>query len=113
MQYVVQATTNRGCKATDTLLVHVVCKQGLAGIPQAFSPNNDGLNDRFHIGALGIKNIQHIVIYGRNGNKVFERRNINPDDRNADWDGTFNSYPMPNRHVCVYDSAYMRCRRSI
>ncbi len=52
-------------------------------IPNVFTPNNDGINDEFVI-----KNLEHypnsrIVIYNRNGKKVFEHHNY---DGNW-WDG--------------------------
>ena len=93
--YTVEATDNYGCKGTDTVLVTVVCKESLVGVPDVFTPNGDGKNDRFGMAGYGIKTITHFVIFGRNGNKVFERNNVNPLDTNASWDGTCNNTSMP------------------
>ncbi len=93
--YTVTATDNFGCKGSDTVMVNIVCKESLVSVPQIFSPNNDGKNDCFRITASGVKIITHFVIYGRNGNKVFERNNISPYDNNASWDGMSNSAYLP------------------
>ncbi len=75
--------------------VTVVCKESLVNVPQIFSPNGDGQNDRFHVIAQGLKTIRHIVIYGRNGNKVFERNNVSPYSNDASWDGMSNHQYLP------------------
>ncbi|MBI2271484.1 MAG: gliding motility-associated C-terminal domain-containing protein [Bacteroidetes bacterium] len=52
-------------------------------IPDAFTPNNDRLNDTF--GAVGKGIVEYkMVIYDRWGNFVFESTDINKQ-----WDGTF------------------------
>ena len=94
-RYTVEATDNYGCKATDSVLVTVVCKESLVSIPEVFTPNADGKNDRFRIAGYGIKSITHFVIFGRNGNKVFERNNVSPLDTDASWDGMCNNVYMP------------------
>ncbi|WP_162946654.1 Ig-like domain-containing protein [Chitinophaga barathri] len=53
-------------------------------IPQGFSPNGDGVNDRFVIGNVGNDKI-NLEVYNRWGNVVFK----SSEYRN-DWDGTCN-----------------------
>ncbi len=93
--YTAEATDNFGCKGSDTVRVEVICKESLVSVPEIFTPNNDGNNDRFRITASGVKIITHFVIYGRNGSKVFERNNVSPLDNNASWDGMCNNAYMP------------------
>ena len=93
--YTAQATNSYGCSTSDTVHVTVVCKESLVNVPQIFSPNGDGQNDRFHVIAQGLKTIRHIVIYGRNGNKVFERNNVSPYSNDASWDGMSNHQYLP------------------
>ena len=54
-------------------------------IPEGFSPNGDGVNDRFVIGGLPVGITVHLEIYNRWGHLVYR----NPDYQN-DWDGTAN-----------------------
>ncbi len=93
--YTVTATDHYGCQGTDTVSITVVCKDGLVSVPEVFSPNGDGKNDRFRITAFGVKTITHLVIFSRNGNKVFEKNNVSPLDIDASWNGMYNSTMMP------------------
>jgi len=51
-------------------------------LPNAFTPNGDGLNDTFGIQAKGLRSMQ-LRIFDRWGKLVFEA-----DDPNQRWDGT-------------------------
>jgi gliding motility-associated-like protein len=61
-------------------------------IPNAFTPNNDGLNDSFRILGLPPENITqfNLQIFDRWGQVVFETNNIE-----AAWDGTYKGKPCP------------------
>jgi len=58
-------------------------------IPDAFTPNGDGLNDRFNVVANYIKEY-HILIFNRWGELVFESRDINDS-----WNGTYKKEKAP------------------
>jgi gliding motility-associated-like protein len=75
---------------TDTaylyLRTHV---KDLFAMPNAFSPNGDGVNDIFYIiSAKDISVIQDFLIFDRWGNMVFERHNGAPNDKTFGWDGS-------------------------
>ena len=53
-------------------------------LPNAFTPNNDGVNDCFGIRKWGNVTIKEFSIYNRWGQKVFDTRN--PSEC---WNGTF------------------------
>jgi gliding motility-associated-like protein len=59
-------------------------------VPNAFSPNNDGLNDKFHVTVQGKIERFQISIYNRFGNIVYSSSNTN-----GTWDGTLNGVPAP------------------
>ncbi|MFY7910743.1 MAG: T9SS type B sorting domain-containing protein [Emticicia sp.] len=61
-------------------------------LPEAFSPNNDNINESFEIKGL-IKRIAkfEIQIYNRWGNPIFISNDIN-----INWDGTFQNTLMPS-----------------
>lgn len=77
-----------GCKASDTLRI-TVKNQPSVFLPTAFTPNGDGLNDRFEFDILGVKTAD-VKIYDRWGNLIFEKANQqNGLNKNEGWDGTF------------------------
>ena len=75
-----------GCTDQGSVMVLVNFIKGV-GVPSAFSPNGDGVNDVLYVKGLGIEAI-HFVIYNRYGEVVFES-----SDQNIGWDGTFKNKP--------------------
>ena len=65
-------------------------------VPNAFTPNNDRLNDRFHVIVQGRVKSFHISVYNRFGNVVYSANDINES-----WDGTLRGAPSPSG-VYVY-----------
>ncbi len=59
-------------------------------LPNAFTPNGDGLNDVFEIKGRFLQNFV-LIIVDRNGQQVFRAT-----DRAAAWDGTINGHPPVN-----------------
>jgi gliding motility-associated-like protein len=83
--FIVRGKAANGCYGYDSVTV-LVTKTGenLFSVPNAFTPNNDGLNDCFGIHNWGSVTLRDLSIYNRWGQRVFETKNI------ADcWDGTF------------------------
>lgn len=60
-------------------------------VPNAFSPNQDQVNDRFKIEASGVSFEIQMDIYNRWGEKIFTTH----DARNITWDGTFMGKECP------------------
>jgi len=92
-EYIVLVKNSVGCMATDTVEAKILCVELNVRIPDAFSPNGDGKNDRFVV--LGIGEVKHLVIYDRWGTKVWERNNFYPADAVNCWDGTVHGQPGP------------------
>ena len=65
-------------------------------MPNAFTPNNDHLNDRFQVIVQGRLKSYHISVYNRFGNVVYSGNDIN-----GNWDGTVKGEPAPSG-VYVY-----------
>lgn len=59
--------------------------------PNAFSPNNDGINDKFVIYTKGTKYIK-LFIFNRWGNLIYYAET---SDNFITWDGTFKNNPAP------------------
>ena len=84
--YWVKVTNQYGCKDADTILVNEL---GL-NVPNAFSPNGDGLNDRFRIKGFEKNETVLLQIFNRWGNLIFET-----NDLDKGWDGTSADGPIP------------------
>jgi gliding motility-associated-like protein len=92
--YTATVTADDGCQASDTVVVKLICEESRVRIPDAFTPNGDGHNDRFNI--LGIGEVDHLVIYDRWGVKVFERNHFYTADPASGWDGTMGGQQEPS-----------------
>ncbi|PSK90168.1 gliding motility-associated C-terminal domain-containing protein [Taibaiella chishuiensis] len=80
-----------GCPQHDTIRIggeHCPCN---ISVPNAFSPNNDGLNDYFKPTiALGCVPAQYsLLIYNRWGQMIYKSNN----EFDRGWDGTYNGAP--------------------
>jgi len=67
-------TTRFGCEG-DTSMYQVVigpCPYATLFFPNSFTPNKDGINETYFIGGKSADNIEHISIYNRWGNRIFE-----------------------------------------
>ena len=86
--YTLQVESAAGCGiATDSVKVHVF--KGLY-IPNAFSPNNDGLNDTWNIPALNVFQHFKLMIFNRYGQKVYEATN-----NQQPWNGMYKGKELP------------------
>jgi len=87
--YTFTATSNYGCSSYDTITLNLTCGIGQVFIPNTFTPNGDGHNDRFYVSGTGISNITSMRIYNRWGEMVFQSVNTDANDPGAGWDGTY------------------------
>ncbi|MGC8864882.1 MAG: T9SS type B sorting domain-containing protein [Bacteroidales bacterium] len=79
---------NEGCEKRDTIAVELC--SGIISAPNAFSPNNDGINDIFYILSTDETIEFHLYIYDRHGQLVFQT-----DDIRQGWDGKVKGTPAP------------------
>ncbi|HTH32062.1 MAG TPA: gliding motility-associated C-terminal domain-containing protein, partial [Lacibacter sp.] len=94
--YKVEVSNIAGCKTTDEVTVLVGCLAGRIYIPNAFTPNNDGKNDRFFVIGDGVDKIRRIIVYDRWGRPVYSKENIQGNDPSVGWDGTSKGYEQPS-----------------
>jgi len=90
--YSVQVTNIFGCIAADTMFINSVCKSAQVFIPNAFTPDGDGLNDVLMVRGRGIT-VKSFRIFNRWGELVFEKENFSPDDPKFGWDGRVRGVP--------------------
>jgi gliding motility-associated-like protein len=106
--YRLEVETQYGCKASDTIGFRVVCdQQAQVFVPNAFSPDGDGLNDVLMVRGKGITTVRYFRVFNRWGQVVFERSNIQVNDPGQGWDGKINGLPA-QPDVYVY-TAEVQC----
>ncbi len=75
------------CSDTNSIRINLI-KNRKFYVPNIFSPNNDGMNDRFTVyGSKEVEQIENLSIYDRWGNLVFNEDNLVPGDEQSGWDG--------------------------
>ncbi|HRD59227.1 MAG TPA: gliding motility-associated C-terminal domain-containing protein [Ferruginibacter sp.] len=84
--YTLQIEFNGGCRVTKNLQVKVEYCPETVFVPNSFTPNNDGLNDRFKPIFGRQPAHYYFAVYNRFGQRVFETNNPLKA-----WDGTFKS----------------------
>ncbi len=89
IQYVVRVSNDIGCFNTDTILVKVFRLSPGLFVPNAFSPNGDGLNDVFRPIAIGMKSVDIFRVYNRWGQLLYSGTG-----KDAGWDGKFGGRPQ-------------------
>ncbi|MES1249669.1 MAG: gliding motility-associated C-terminal domain-containing protein, partial [Chitinophaga rupis] len=89
--YTVRGTDRWGCVAYGKVTVNVeAAGKDLFFLPNAFSPNGDGHNDRFGIQRWGDVTLDDFSIFNRRGMQVFTTQ-----DPSRGWDGNFGGQPQP------------------
>lgn len=86
--YVLTVTDINGCAASDNALITVI--PNCIKVMNAFTPNNDGQNDRWLVtdGNPCTDRI-YVAVYNRYGNEVYHN-----DNYQNNWDGTYNGKPV-------------------
>ncbi len=93
-QYGLTVADENGCTTTTTLMVN---RRADYYIPNAFSPNGDGINDYFTMyPGRSVHRVSHLRIYGRWGEEVYGASTLLLDLESRGWDGRFEGKPCPN-----------------
>jgi gliding motility-associated-like protein len=80
-----------GCSASDNISISIIPDQPYCLFPDAFSPNNDNVNDVFREICEGITFIE-VKIYNRWGELVYQESGTNSL---RGWDGTYKNRKAP------------------
>jgi gliding motility-associated-like protein len=86
-----------------TYVLHVVCKAGCGTaedsvkvtiyrdiqVPNAFSPNGDGINDKWNVPGITSRPQAEVAVFDRYGRELFRKQNF------QGWDGTKNGQSLP------------------
>ncbi len=86
--YLFTITTASGCKSTDNIAI-TIFDQAEIYVPNAFTPNSDGLNDILNAKPVGLKQFNYFKVFDRQGEMIFSTTNARKG-----WEGTFRSKPQ-------------------
>ncbi len=106
-RYTIVAETIYGCTASDTATYTVECQKDQVFIPNAFSPDGDGVNDILMVRGKGVATVKSFRIFNRFGQVVFEKQNFFANDPTAGWNGRIGGVPA-SADVYVY-TAEVQC----
>jgi gliding motility-associated-like protein len=104
--YHVQASSGNGCVTEDSILVTVAIGNPDNGylVSNAFTPDNDGLNDCFGVKHWGAVTDLNFTIYNRWGQIVFQTTDINKC-----WNGIYKNSKLPTGTFVYLISAKTLC----
>ncbi|MGZ5134675.1 MAG: T9SS type B sorting domain-containing protein, partial [Flavitalea sp.] len=108
-KYKLDVIDRNGCKGSDSMNVIFQDNCVVIQIPNAFTPGNDGRNDRFTPFIPAPLPDYHFQVFNRWGQLVFETK-----DYKIGWDGMYQSKPQsPGTYVYLitfkdFDGRYMK-----
>jgi gliding motility-associated-like protein len=97
-KYKVLVTDFNGCTATDSVKLEALQEICLE-IPNAFSPNGDGINDEWNIGMIYLYPEMEVSIFNRQGQLIWRSERGYP----GAWNGRSNgrALPMDSYHYVI------------
>jgi gliding motility-associated-like protein len=84
--------TVNGITDTATVTFYVDCPKNPCDFPEGFSPNGDGVNDKYTVTCPVNNPNSEMMIFNRWGNEVYHKINGYHDE----WDGTYRNEPLPD-----------------
>ena len=100
-EYILTVVDSNGCIATDDLTIFVDARDDIF-IPNAFSPNGDGDNERFTIfTGNDVAIVRSFLVFNRWGEIMFEVYDFPPNDEDFGWNGKYRGQ-LQNTGVFVY-----------
>ncbi len=93
----VTGTNITGCTVKDSVQIDVLgCDPGTIYLPNTFTPNGDGLNDKLYVRSVTLSNLKYFRVFDAWGQMVYETNNLQEG-----WDGNVNG-KMASTAVYVY-----------
>ncbi len=110
----ITAIDEYGCQKTAVTQI-TVRRDNLYFTPQAFSPNNDRVNDFYQIyGGKTVVSIDDMKIFDRWGEMMYETTRIYPAPEQMGWDGRINGHEaLPGVYVFFATVTYIDGRKGL
>ena len=89
--YTVSITSDIGCITTDTVLIKIIPGTDIF-MPQGFTPNNDGQNDRLFPILVGMRQLSYFKVFNRWGNMIFSTNSATSAEG---WNGVYLGVAQP------------------
>lgn len=86
--YTVRGTNGYGCYDSSSATISAIGQCCQVACPNAFTPNGDGRNDKYHVVTYGNMQSFELMIFNRWGQLIYLS-----DDQHASWDGTSHGIP--------------------
>ena len=114
MQFLLTAIDENQCKETEAITIYVNKNTNIY-VPNAFSPNGDGINDLLLIyAAPSVREVKSFLLFDRWGELVFEQYRFVPNHPAHGWDGQFKGQAMnPAVFVWMAIVAYIDGREAV
>jgi len=91
--YTLEVSTPAGCSDNAKIIVEVYTPLQM---PNAFTPNGDGHNDRLYVlGGPGNSVVEQFVLFDRWGQEVYKVKDAAPGDAGQGWDGRIGGRDAP------------------
>ncbi len=87
-QYLITIKAPTNCITVDSLLVRIYDNR--VYVPNVFSPNGDGINDKLFVNVAGVRPLRYFRVFNRYAQLVFETNDIT-----VGWDGKFKNVLQP------------------
>ncbi|MEQ8702564.1 MAG: gliding motility-associated C-terminal domain-containing protein [Phaeodactylibacter sp.] len=106
--YTLSVTDEAGCRTTDSVFSEVFLTYP-AYLPNAFSPNDDGINDTWQpYGGPALERWLQLLVFDRWGGLIFEAQNPNSQNAVLEWDGRAENQPVPiGVYTCIIDGQFI------
>jgi gliding motility-associated-like protein len=95
INYIVNVKNIYGCEAADTIQIKVFCEDTQVFVPNAFTPDGDGINDVLMVRGKGIVSVKFFRIFNRWGELIFEKSNFPPNNLSFGWNGKIRGVSGP------------------
>ncbi len=112
--YVLTLTDSAGCIVSDKFTIFVSAKNHIF-IPTAFSPDGNGVNDKFTLYAdNSVERVTRMQIYNRWGVLMFQKADFLPNNEADGWNGSFNAGAVvPDIYIYFFEVLFKNGKTEI